>query len=79
METTEIKAMSVKDVAEALGRGETTVYGLIKTGKLKARKLGHSTIILPEDVKELLNNLPIMGTEEVAPVRTPDRRRKQVA
>lgn len=77
--TTTSRALSVKEAAEIIGCGETTVYGKIKSRELKARKCGHRTLILDADLREFLDNLPVMGVDDIPPVRTPDRRRKQVA
>ncbi len=51
-------AYTVEDLVEGGVGSRTTVYELIKTGKLRARKRGRSTIILPDDAKECLENLP---------------------
>jgi hypothetical protein len=51
-------AYRVKDlVAGGIG-SRTTVYEAIKAKKLRARKRGGSTIILPDDLEEYLQNLP---------------------
>jgi excisionase family DNA binding protein len=40
------------------GIGRTTIYKLIKEGKLEAVKLGSRTLILDSSVRTLLANLP---------------------
>jgi excisionase family DNA binding protein len=80
METmTATRAHSVKEAAEIIGCGATSVYAAIKAGDLKARKYGQRTLILADDLRAFLNNLPVMGGDDIPPVRTPDRRRKQAA
>ena len=51
-------AYTIKEVVEGGGGSRTVVYEAIKSGKLKARKRGRSTIILAPDFAEYLENLP---------------------
>ncbi len=51
-------AYRIKDLVEAGIGSRTTIYELIKDRKLKARKRGASTIILPDDLALSLENLP---------------------
>ncbi len=62
-------AYSIADAAKAAGIGRTTVYSLIRTGKLPARKLGARTVILADDLEALIRSLPTINTE----VRYADR------
>ena len=41
----EIVAAPINDAAKALGIGRTSVYGLIREGKLEVRKIGRRTVI----------------------------------
>jgi excisionase family DNA binding protein len=75
--TTQVLTYSVSEAAETIGCGATSVYDLIKTGRLKARKLGQRTLILRDDLQAFLNTLPVMGEGDLPKVRTPDRRRKK--
>ena len=52
------KAYSVNEFVSTSGLGKTYVYGLIKNGKLRAKKVGKRTIILDEDADNYLHNLP---------------------
>jgi hypothetical protein len=79
METTPPLAFTVPEAAKAARSGATALYAAIKAGKLKARKYGARTLILHEDLKLFLESLPVLGDEQLKPVRTPDRRRKRAA
>ncbi len=51
-------AYTIKDlVAGGIG-SRSTIYQAIATKKLRARKRGRSTIILPPDLAEYLESLP---------------------
>ena len=51
-------AYTVKDlIAGGIG-SRSTIYEAIAAKKLRARKRGRSTIILPDDLEEYLQNLP---------------------
>jgi excisionase family DNA binding protein len=45
---------SVNGAAKALGIGRTTVYALIKEGRLEAIKLGRRTLIKTASIKRLI-------------------------
>jgi excisionase family DNA binding protein len=51
-------AHTIAEVRALTGIGRTTIYDLIRTGKLPARKLGKKTLILHHDLRELLERLP---------------------
>ncbi len=51
-------AYTIKDLVAGGVGSRTTVYEAIKSGALKARKRGKSTIILPPDLAEYLESLP---------------------
>jgi excisionase family DNA binding protein len=53
-------ACSIEDTAKRVGCGRTTIYGAIKAGALKARKIGRRTIILDEDLRAWLASLPML-------------------
>jgi excisionase family DNA binding protein len=56
-------AHTIEDTALHVKCGRTTIYAAIKSGALKARKIGRRTIILDEDLRGWLASLP---TREVA-------------
>jgi len=62
METkkTESAALSVKDVCALLSIGRTTLYKLLKTGKLRGVKCGRKTLILKEDLDQFVADLKPM-------------------
>jgi excisionase family DNA binding protein len=51
----EIIATSVKDAAKALGLGRTSIYALIKEGRLETFKLGRRTLIKAESIRRLVD------------------------
>jgi excisionase family DNA binding protein len=56
--TIQPQAHTVPSVVATYGIGRTTIYKLIKEGKLEALKLGSRTLILDSSVRNLLANLP---------------------
>lgn len=53
-------ALSTKDITDETGIGVNAQYGAIRTGALKARKLGRKTIILRADLERWLASLPAL-------------------
>ena len=47
-------ATSVNDAAKALSVGRTSIYVLIREGRLEAVKLGRRTLITTESIKRLI-------------------------
>jgi len=54
-------AHTIEDTALNAKCGRTTIYAAIKSGALKARKIGRRTIILDEDLRRWLVSLPMQG------------------
>jgi excisionase family DNA binding protein len=54
-------ARSVEDTARLAGVGRTTVFEAIRTGQLRARKIGRRTVILDQDSRAWLNAMPLAG------------------
>ena len=52
------KALNLTQVCEATGFSKTKVYREIKSGNLPARKAGKRTLVLVEDLRAYLDNLP---------------------
>lgn len=48
-------AVSIKDTVTALGVGRTTVYEMIKDGRLEAFKLGRRTLVRTESIRRLVD------------------------
>ncbi len=49
----EILAISINDTAKALGVGRSSVYSLLKSGRLDAIKIGRRTLLTTESIKRL--------------------------
>jgi len=49
----ELLAISINDTAKALGIGRSSVYSLLKSGRLDAIKIGRRTLLTTESVKRL--------------------------
>lgn len=49
---------SINDAVLASGLGRDMIYGAIRDGRLKARKVGRRTLILRADLEAYLSSLP---------------------
>jgi excisionase family DNA binding protein len=49
---------TVKEVAEALGVGRTTVWKALSEGNLSAVKLGHRTLVSADSLRSWIASLP---------------------
>jgi hypothetical protein len=56
------RAMSVSQFCHRYGPGRTKAYEELKSGRLRARKMGKRTIITEEDAEDWLRSLPAAGT-----------------
>jgi hypothetical protein len=50
--------LSIPEICAAGNFGRTTAFGFIKSGALRAVKIGRRTVVLDEDFKAFLKNLP---------------------
>ena len=50
--------MNIGEAAEATGLGQTTIYALLKSGRLRRVKIGRSTLIPRSSILELLGEAP---------------------
>jgi excisionase family DNA binding protein len=50
---------TVAEAKAALGIGTTRLYELLTVGRLRARKLGNTTLIEAESMQELVKSLPL--------------------
>jgi len=50
--------MSISEFCQRYGPGRTTTYEEIKSGRLRARKIGKRTIIAEDDAEDWLWHLP---------------------
>lgn len=51
-------SFTIKSAGVATGLGPTTLYQLIKEGKIQARKEGRRTLILAESLRRHIEGLP---------------------
>jgi excisionase family DNA binding protein len=52
------EAVSIAEAAAMAGLGRTKIYEAISNGFLRARKCGKRTLILRDDLRSYLSNLP---------------------
>jgi|NGEPerStandDraft_5_1074534.scaffolds.fasta_scaffold122121_1 excisionase family DNA binding protein len=52
----EIIAVSIKDATVALSLGRTSIYALIRSGRLKTVKLGRRTLIKADSIRRLVES-----------------------
>lgn len=57
-------AVSPAEAADLLGVGRSTVYKLIATRTLMARKAGRRTVILTADIERYLEALPLLEAQQ---------------
>ena len=57
-------AYSIDETCQVVGCGRTKIYGEIAAGRLKARKFGSLTKILPPDLVKLIHSWPLFGEKE---------------
>ncbi|HTN60031.1 MAG TPA: helix-turn-helix domain-containing protein [Devosia sp.] len=50
----EIIATSIKDAAKALGLGRTSIYALIREGRLETIKLGRRRLVKTDSLRRLV-------------------------
>jgi excisionase family DNA binding protein len=55
------RAMSIAEFCERYGTGRTKTYEELKSGRLRARKIGKRTIITEDDAEDWLLRLPVIG------------------
>lgn len=53
-------AYTIKEACTASRTGRTTLYGAIRRGELVARKLGKKTLILENDLRRWIEQLPTL-------------------
>ena len=54
------RAMSIAEFCERYGPGRTKTYEELKSGRLRARKIGKRTIITEDDAEDWLLRLPVI-------------------
>jgi excisionase family DNA binding protein len=57
--------LTIFEAAQIAGIGRSTLYQALSTGQLRARKLGRRTIILHQDLRVWLDDLPAYSAGEI--------------
>jgi excisionase family DNA binding protein len=58
------RALSIVEFCERYGLCRSKVYDEIKSGSLRARKIGRRTIITVDDAENWLERLPVVGAAQ---------------
>jgi excisionase family DNA binding protein len=66
-------AFTIPEACDASGLGRTSIYALISSGRLRARKHGKRTLILRKDLLAFLEGLPDLTPPQARP---PTKRRR---
>ncbi len=59
------RSSSIADFSKRHGWSPVTTYRLIKSGSLRARKVGRRTVILDEDERLFLADLPTINSDAI--------------
>lgn len=65
-------AHTIRSACETYNIGRTSLYELLQSGAIAARKFGKKTLIRDADLQEWLNSLPVADPSIAPP--TPNRR-----
>jgi excisionase family DNA binding protein len=65
-------AYAIREACEASGIGRSSIYELLKSGALRARKHGKRTLILESDLRRWLEKLPELSRPRVRRRRPPN-------
>lgn len=58
------KTFSIVETTRILGIGRSTLYAIIKEGRLPVRKLGKRTLVRKEDLDRFIEELPVLGADQ---------------
>ncbi len=58
IQNTDALAVSIAKAARMTSLSRSTIYKMIGDGAIRKRKIGHRTVILVEDLRDLLLNAP---------------------
>ena len=64
---TDKSAHSIAEASARSGLGRTSIYELINTGHLVARKCGRRTVVLDVDLQRCLQSLPVKQSSTTPP------------
>lgn len=56
---TKKQALTVKEFCQCTGMGRSTFYKLVDAERVVVHKLGRKNVVLMDDVKAFLDNLPL--------------------
>jgi excisionase family DNA binding protein len=60
------RAHSITETCALLGLGRDSIYAAIRDGRLVARKFGKRTVIVDDDLRQFLSELPRAGCQTKA-------------
>ncbi|CUW45481.1 hypothetical protein B3286c2_0598 [Brucella vulpis] len=60
----DLSTLSTAQTARFLGIGRSTLYNLIKNGRLPVRKLAKRTLILRDDIDQFVASLPVKSPRD---------------
>lgn len=52
-------SVTIPEAVEMSGLSRSSLYGLFKSGQIRPRKHGKRTLVMVEDLKRYLENLPV--------------------
>ena len=55
-----------KDAADMIGLSKSTIYQMIKDGKIQSRKIGGATVICHDELTRILDGAPLSPTTKAA-------------
>lgn len=54
-------AVTIREATTLSGLGKTTIFKLLRTGKLTRRKAGRKTLVMLDELRGFLDSLPTGG------------------
>lgn len=62
-------ALTIIEACQAAGVGRTSIYAAIARGELAARKRGRRTLVLMDDLRNWVNQLPAVASRALKEVQ----------
>ena len=63
-EETQIQYLSLEDIAQELHVSERTVYRRVRTGAIRAFRIGHITRVTKEDLQKFVDKFTVEDLDE---------------